>query len=87
MTWSEMLTRLRVIHAVQLLADGNLSIIQIAGDEGLSLLSAFNRNFRRWHTNGIPQSIVQLNLVLIYIEAVRFELESTQPLRCHTVRK
>lgn len=48
MTWSETLTQLRMIHAVELLAEGKLSIIQIAGDVGFNSLSAFNRAFRRF---------------------------------------
>ena len=46
MSWSETLTRLRMIHAVQLLAADDFSIIQIAGESGFSSLSAFNRAFR-----------------------------------------
>ncbi len=48
MTWSESLTRLRMIHAVQLLAEDDLSIIQIAGEVGFESLSAFNRAFRKF---------------------------------------
>lgn len=48
MTWSQTLTRLRMIHAVQLLAESDLSIIQIACDVGFSSLSAFNRAFRQF---------------------------------------
>ncbi|MFL4470056.1 helix-turn-helix domain-containing protein [Tateyamaria armeniaca] len=46
MTWSETLTRLRMIRSIQLLAHDDLSIIQIAGESGFSSLSAFNRAFR-----------------------------------------
>ncbi|WP_207204428.1 AraC family transcriptional regulator [Jannaschia sp. CCS1] len=46
MTWSQTLTQLRMIHAVALLAEGKLSIIQIAGYTGFQSLSAFNRAFR-----------------------------------------
>ncbi len=53
MTWSETLTRLRMIHAVQLLAEDDLSIIQIAGDSGFGSLSAFNRAFRSF-AGGTP---------------------------------
>ncbi len=48
MSWSETLTRLRMIHAVQLLAEDDLSIIQIAGEVGFDSLSAFNRAFRKF---------------------------------------
>ena len=48
MSWSETLTRLRMIHAVQLLAENDLSIIQIAGAVGFDSLSAFNRAFRKF---------------------------------------
>ena len=48
MSWSETLTRLRMIHAVQLLAAGDQPVIQIAGDVGFSSLSAFNRAFRQF---------------------------------------
>ncbi len=48
MSWSETLTRLRMIHAVQLLAAGDQPVIQIAGDVGFSSLSAFNRAFRKF---------------------------------------
>lgn len=53
MTWSETLTRLRMIRAVQLLAEDDLSIIQIAGESGFSSLSAFNRAFRSF-AGGTP---------------------------------
>jgi len=48
MSWSEALTQLRMIRAVELLAIGDLSMIQIAGDVGFNSLSAFNRAFRRF---------------------------------------
>lgn len=48
MTWSETLTRLRMIRAVQLLAEDDLSIIQVAGEVGFESLSAFNRAFRKF---------------------------------------
>ncbi len=53
MTWSETLTQLRMIHAVHLLGEGDLSIIQIAGNCGYSSLSAFNRAFRTF-AGGTP---------------------------------
>ncbi|MEL6202017.1 MAG: helix-turn-helix transcriptional regulator [Pseudomonadota bacterium] len=48
MTWSEVLTRLRVIRAIELLCDHDLSIIQVAGLSGYNSLSAFNRAFLRF---------------------------------------
>lgn len=48
MTWSEALTQLRMIRAVELLAIGDLSVIQISGDVGFNSLSAFNRAFRKF---------------------------------------
>ncbi|MEM9873235.1 MAG: helix-turn-helix transcriptional regulator, partial [Pseudomonadota bacterium] len=42
MSWSEALTQLRMIRAVELLAIGDLSVIQIAGEVGFNSLSAFN---------------------------------------------
>ncbi len=48
MSWSEALTQLRMIRAVELLAIADLSVIQIAGDVGFNSLSAFNRAFRRF---------------------------------------
>ncbi|MGR3503278.1 AraC family transcriptional regulator [Pseudaestuariivita sp.] len=48
LTWSETLSRLRMIHAVQLLAEDELSVIQIAGEVGFNSLSAFNRAFRNF---------------------------------------
>lgn len=53
MTWSETLTRLRMIRAVQLLAEDDLPIIQIAGESGFGSLSAFNRAFRLF-ADGTP---------------------------------
>ena len=47
-TWFETLTRLRMIRAVQLLAESDASVIQIAGEVGFGSLSAFNRAFRRF---------------------------------------
>ena len=46
LTWSQTLTRLRMIKAVELLADPDLPVIQIAADCGFNSLSAFNRAFR-----------------------------------------
>lgn len=48
MNWSEALTQLRMIRAVELLAIGDLSVIQISGEVGFNSLSAFNRAFRRF---------------------------------------
>lgn len=48
MRWSEALTQLRMIRAVELLAIGDLSVIQISGEVGFNSLSAFNRAFRRF---------------------------------------
>ncbi|MEM9010651.1 MAG: helix-turn-helix transcriptional regulator [Pseudomonadota bacterium] len=48
LSWSEALTQLRMIRAVELLAIGDLSVVQIAGDVGFNSLSAFNRAFRRF---------------------------------------
>jgi len=48
MNWSEALTQLRMIRAVELLAIGDLSVIQISGDVGFNSLSAFNRAFRKF---------------------------------------
>lgn len=46
LTWSQTLTRLRMIRAVELLSHDPLSVIQIAGECGFSSLSAFNRAFQ-----------------------------------------
>lgn len=46
LTWSQILTRLRMIRAVELLAENDLSVIQIAAACGFGSLSAFNRAFR-----------------------------------------
>jgi transcriptional regulator GlxA family with amidase domain len=45
MTWSQVLTRLRMVRALALLSQEDLSIIQIAGDSGFNSLSAFTRAF------------------------------------------
>lgn len=45
MTWSQVLTRLRMIRALELLADDDVSIVRVAGDSGFNSLSAFNRAF------------------------------------------
>lgn len=45
MTWSQVLTRLRMIRALELLALGDLSVIEVAGESGFNSLSAFNRAF------------------------------------------
>ncbi|WP_162652884.1 helix-turn-helix domain-containing protein [Lentilitoribacter sp. Alg239-R112] len=45
MTWSQALSRLRMIKAIELLSDTSLSIIQVAGYCGFTSLSAFNRAF------------------------------------------
>ncbi|QDY71397.1 AraC family transcriptional regulator [Qingshengfaniella alkalisoli] len=45
MTWSQVLTRLRMIHALELLSLEDLSVIEVAGDCGFNSLSAFNRAF------------------------------------------
>jgi len=47
-TWSQALTRIRMIHAVKLLALREMSIIQIAGACGYGSVSAFNRNFKSY---------------------------------------
>ncbi|PIB24364.1 hypothetical protein BFP76_03885 [Amylibacter kogurei] len=47
-TWSQLVTQLRMIHGVQLLAEGDLSIIQISGECGYQSLSAFNRAFLKF---------------------------------------
>ncbi|WP_342077947.1 helix-turn-helix transcriptional regulator [Yoonia sp. SS1-5] len=46
MTWSEVLTRQRMIRAIELLSDDTLSVIETAGESGFASLSAFNRAFR-----------------------------------------
>ena len=48
MTWAEVLTRLRMIHALQLLGDMQMPIIEIAGECGFNSLSAFNRAFLKF---------------------------------------
>ncbi|MEW7009611.1 helix-turn-helix domain-containing protein [Lentilitoribacter sp. EG35] len=45
MTWSQTLSRLRMIKAIELLSDTFLSIIQVAGCYGFASRSAFNRAF------------------------------------------
>ena len=45
MTWSQVLTRLRMIRALELLSQEEFTIIQVAGDCGFNSLSAFNRAF------------------------------------------
>lgn len=45
MTWSQILTQLRMIRAVEHLADNRLNITQIAGACGFESVSAFNRAF------------------------------------------
>ncbi len=46
MTWSEALRRIRIIMAVEALADGNAPVTQIALSVGYNSLSAFNASFR-----------------------------------------
>lgn len=48
LTWSQMLTRLRMIHAVELLSDNDKPIIQIAADCGYTSVSAFNHSFKTY---------------------------------------
>ena len=48
MSWSEALTQLRMIRAIELLAASELSVIQVSGDVGFNSLSAFNRAFRKF---------------------------------------
>jgi AraC-like DNA-binding protein len=45
MTWSQVLTRLRMIRALELLSMDDLPVITVAGDCGFNSLSAFNRAF------------------------------------------
>lgn len=45
MTWSQLLTRLRMIRALELLGRNDLTIIQVASESGFNSLSAFNRAF------------------------------------------
>ncbi|MCX7558602.1 AraC family transcriptional regulator [Sulfitobacter sp. F26204] len=45
LSWSRVLTHLRMIRAIELLSIDALSIIEIAGDCGFASLSAFNRAF------------------------------------------
>ena len=47
-SWSQTLTRIRMIEAVKLLAIGEHPIIQIAGACGYASVSAFNRNFKAY---------------------------------------
>ncbi|WP_300030711.1 helix-turn-helix transcriptional regulator [uncultured Roseobacter sp.] len=48
MTWSEVLTRLRMIRALELLSQDELSVIQISAETGFNSLSAFNRAFLKF---------------------------------------
>lgn len=48
LTWSETLTRLRMIRAIELLSLDELSVIEIAAESGFNSLSAFNRAFLRF---------------------------------------
>lgn len=45
MTWAQVLTRLRMIRALELLAAEDAPIIQVAAECGFASLSAFNRAF------------------------------------------
>ena len=45
LSWSEIMTRIRMIRAVELLSEGTLKVAAIAMECGYSSLSAFNRAF------------------------------------------
>jgi AraC-like DNA-binding protein len=47
MTWREALRRIRVIRAIEILAEGNNSITEVAMQVGYTSLSAFNAAFRQ----------------------------------------
>jgi AraC-like DNA-binding protein len=46
MTWREALRRIRIIRAVELLADGDMQVTEAALAVGYSSLSGFNAAFR-----------------------------------------
>jgi len=46
MTWSEMLRRIRIIRAVETLAQSRASVTEIAQSVGYSSLSGFNAAFK-----------------------------------------
>ncbi|WP_298971820.1 AraC family transcriptional regulator [uncultured Roseobacter sp.] len=46
LSWSQVLTRVRMIRAVELLSDDSLSVIEIGAACGFNSLSAFNKAFR-----------------------------------------
>ncbi len=46
LSWSQVLTRVRMIRAVELLSEGSMSIIEIGAACGFNSLSAFNKAFR-----------------------------------------
>jgi AraC-like DNA-binding protein len=55
MTWSELRRRLRMIRAMELLAQSDEQVISIALGVGYSSLSAFNRSFRQ-HVGETPSA-------------------------------